>query len=84
MNEAELMNKLSKMIIAPRFLSASSVAKMLDCSVRTVRERYSLTSGFPEPHYLPEGVKGRPAKRWKESDVIDWMNSNKITADAAN
>jgi len=37
MNEAELMNKLSKMIIAPRFLSASSVAKMLDCSVRTVR-----------------------------------------------
>lgn len=72
----ELIHQIRQLVRQERYLSAASVGEMLDCSARVVREKYALVCNFPKPHYLPpEGEKGRPAKRWKESEIIKWMDS---------
>lgn len=53
-----------------RWLSAKSVAAMLDVSPRAVLREYACREDFPKPSRV-----GHP--RWKATEVAEWMESTR-------
>jgi len=58
-----------------KYLDTKGVGELLSVRPRTVAERYSKVKGFPEAIYLPAGDRGMARKRWRMSEIIQWMET---------
>ena len=54
-------------------LDAKLVGSILKVATKQVHEKYAKLDGFPVPIFLPSGESGKSRKRWRKSDVIDWI-----------
>ena len=62
--------------LSASWLSAASVAALLDCEPRQVRERFALRPDFPRS--VRPGGTGHP--RWNAAEVDAWMRRQRETA----
>ena len=60
--------------LSARWLSAASVAALLDCEPRQVRERFALRPDFPRS--VRPGGTGHP--RWNAAEVDAWMRRQRV------
>jgi predicted DNA-binding transcriptional regulator AlpA len=56
-----------------QLLDTKMIADMLAYGNRTVRDKLVKRKDFPKPLYLPCGEAGCSRKRWKKSEVIEWL-----------
>lgn len=54
-------------------LLPSEVADYLRVTVRQVTERYAMRPDFPKPVLLPSPTGAAPRKRWRKSEVLQWL-----------
>lgn len=56
-----------------QLMDPPAIAALLCVKPRTVRDKYAKMDGFPDPIYLPAGEGGCSRKRWKKTDIMDWI-----------
>jgi predicted DNA-binding transcriptional regulator AlpA len=62
--------------ITAKYWGKEQIAEALSVSISSV-EKMSLRPDFPECTRLPSRGKGAGSRRWKATDIMDWMESRK-------
>lgn len=73
----QLAEELARRIHAPQvepLLTAADIAAILGVCQRQVSDRYAMMPSFPKAIRLPTPTGKNAERRWKKSEVLEWID----------